>query len=389
MYAFPPTALLPKVVQKLQSQICRIILIAPGWPTKPWFWDLVEMSLDIPRQLPPIHTLLKQPLNNQYHANPASLKECGFTAEVAERIAAPQRLSTRAIYSSKWTVFQKWCTEEQVDFRNPSISDICNFFWYLFNVVNCCPSTIEGYRTAIANTLGNTKQNISNNVDIARPSEIHAWTLDGLLCLGDWEQVQLVPSPSFIAKNQLAKDGPQSISPVVIPTLKYNQGSKDTDILLCPIRALRCYLDRTRDLRGDRQLLFISFKQGQTKDIQCSTISSWIKNTIKFCYSKVDNADMDLLGVKAHYVRAFAASKAFYGGVSMDQIMQACHWKSHNTFTRFYLKDLAGQDQTEGSNHLGAFIAAQQVMPPSTSAPGTKEGGAQNREPCRWGVSEP
>ena len=45
----------------------------PGWPTKPWFWDLVEMSLDIPRQLPPIHTLLKQPLNNQYDANPASL----------------------------------------------------------------------------------------------------------------------------------------------------------------------------------------------------------------------------------------------------------------------------------------------------------------------------
>ena len=36
VYAFPPTALLPKVIQKLQSQECRIILIAPGWPTKPW-----------------------------------------------------------------------------------------------------------------------------------------------------------------------------------------------------------------------------------------------------------------------------------------------------------------------------------------------------------------
>ena len=72
-YAFPPTALLPKVVQKLQSQTCRMILIAPGWPTKPWFWDLVELSLDIPRQLPPMHTLLKQPLNNHYHANPTSL----------------------------------------------------------------------------------------------------------------------------------------------------------------------------------------------------------------------------------------------------------------------------------------------------------------------------
>ena len=55
-YTFPPTTLLPKIAQKLQSQTCRIILIAPGWLTKPWFWDLVEMSLDIPRQLPPICT---------------------------------------------------------------------------------------------------------------------------------------------------------------------------------------------------------------------------------------------------------------------------------------------------------------------------------------------
>ena len=72
-YAFPPTALLPKVVQKLQSQMCRLLLIAPGWPSKPWFWDLVEMSLDVPRRLPQIRTLLKQPMNNLFHSNPASL----------------------------------------------------------------------------------------------------------------------------------------------------------------------------------------------------------------------------------------------------------------------------------------------------------------------------
>ena len=98
----------------------------------------------------------------------SALQEHGFSAEVAERIAAPQKLSTRSIYASKWTVFQCWCTDKQVDFRNPSIGDICNFFWYLFNDLNRCPSTIEGYRTAIADTLGNTKQNISTNTEIAR-----------------------------------------------------------------------------------------------------------------------------------------------------------------------------------------------------------------------------
>ena len=139
-YAFTHTALLPKVVQKLQSQICRIIFIAPGWLTKTWFWDLVEMSLDIPVQLPPICTLLKTTTGQPIPCQPSfpqsphvvsrssTLQEPTFTAEVAERIAATQRLSTSAIYSSKWTVFQRWCTEEQVDFRKLSISDICNFF---------------------------------------------------------------------------------------------------------------------------------------------------------------------------------------------------------------------------------------------------------------------
>ena len=39
-YAFTPTALLPRMVQKLLPQPCRLILIAQGWPTKLWFWDL-------------------------------------------------------------------------------------------------------------------------------------------------------------------------------------------------------------------------------------------------------------------------------------------------------------------------------------------------------------
>ena len=51
-----------------------------------------------------------------------------------------------------------------------------------------------------------------------------------------------------------------------------------------------------------------------------------------------------LVQVKVHDIRAFAASKAFYGGVSVYQIMQACHWKAHNTFTNFYLKDLTWSD---------------------------------------------
>ena len=52
-YAFPPAAILGKVVEKLQNSPCkRLILIAPGWPNMPWFWDLVEMSSQIPLTAP-------------------------------------------------------------------------------------------------------------------------------------------------------------------------------------------------------------------------------------------------------------------------------------------------------------------------------------------------
>ena len=114
---------------------------------------------------------------------------------------------------------------------------------------------------------------------------------------------------------------------------------------------------------------------GHSKDIQCSTISSWIKNTIRFCYSKVESADMVLTGVKAHDVRAFAASKGFYGGTSMDQIMQACHWKSHNTSTKFYLKDLSGQDKKKRLLSSG-ILRCSSAGHASFQLQGRKRGGA-------------
>ena len=51
----------------------RIILIAPGWPNMPWFWDLVAMSSQIPLSLPILPNLLTQPFNQIPHKNLASL----------------------------------------------------------------------------------------------------------------------------------------------------------------------------------------------------------------------------------------------------------------------------------------------------------------------------
>ena len=364
------------------------------------------------------------------------LQEQGFSVEVAERIAAPQRSSTRTIYKSKWALFEKWCRENLVDFSTPSVKQISDFFMYLYQDLNRRPSTIDGYRTAIVDTLGPTAQHIAHNADLhrllssfhrdrpkssrnlpkwnlsvvlneltkapfepmkdtdlkhltlktafllalasgKRRSEIHAWVANKVSNLGQWEKVALFPSSDFIAKNQLAREGSQSVSPVTIPALTtiVDRQFKE-DRTLCPVRALRYYLDRTKDLRGSHSLLFISFKKGHTSDIRPATLSSWLKQTILFCYKQADQQALDLVQVKAHDIRAFAASKAFYGGVSVDQIMQACHWKAHNTFTNFYLKDFTWSD-TDNNMYLGPVVAAQQVLDPSpqTSCPRKEKGG--------------
>ena len=55
--------LLHKVIQK----------IAPGSPGMPWFWDLVQLSTEIPLQLPVSTTLLKQSHRYVFHNNPQHL----------------------------------------------------------------------------------------------------------------------------------------------------------------------------------------------------------------------------------------------------------------------------------------------------------------------------
>ena len=96
------------------------------------------------------------------------LQEEGFSVEVAERIAAPQQSSTRTIYKSKWALFEKWCRENSVYFSTPSVKQISDFFMYLYQDLNRCPSTIDGYRIAIVDTLGPMAQHIAHDANLHR-----------------------------------------------------------------------------------------------------------------------------------------------------------------------------------------------------------------------------
>ena len=344
-----------------------------------------------------------------------------FSEQVADRIKAPQRPSSRRLYESRWSIFELWCQQNKVVSAEPSISDIAEFLNHLFTVKNLKPATIAGYRTAISDHLGPFGLEVGKSIHLNRllasfyrdkpilnrgiPSwdlslvlmaltkapfeplkdaslkvltfktvflmalasgkrrgEVHAWTFSSLRHKPHWREVTISPSPAFLAKNQLASEGPDLIRPIVIPALKpFLSSDLSDDMTLCPIRALRYYLDRTSTLRKGKNLLFISFKEGFDKDIQRSTISSWIKQTVALAYQSSDSMS-DNVHVKAHDIRSMSASLAFKGGVSLEQVLGSCFWKSHNTFTTFYLKDVAWQSTDQSDFKLGPVVSAQHVV---------------------------
>ena len=218
------------------------------------------------------------------------------------------------------------------------------FFNQLFTVKNLKPATTAGYRTTIADHLGHFGQEVSKSLDLNRfiasfyrdkptanrgmPSwdlslvlfaltkapfeplkyaslkiltfktvflmalasgkrqgEVHAWKYSSLRHKPHWKEVSISPSPAFLAKYQLASDGPDLLRPVVIPALKsFLSLDLTEDMTLCPVRALGYYLDRTSALKKGKNLLFISFKERFDRDIMRATVSSLIKQTVSLTY---------------------------------------------------------------------------------------------------------
>ena len=119
-YAFPPVAILGLVVTKLLDQgYLRMILIAPGWRNMPWFWDLVNMLVQIPLCLPRVDNLLTQPFNECPHRDLLNLNLQVWLLE-------PQPINKRASLM-KWQeelkLFRDVQPEMSVRQSGPFLSD--------------------------------------------------------------------------------------------------------------------------------------------------------------------------------------------------------------------------------------------------------------------------
>lgn len=346
-----------------------------------------------------------------------SIRNQEFSEEVAEHVSKARRESTRKVYEAKWQIFLDWADQRKVDPIQASPTMIADFLTFLFTKKKCQVSTIKGYRSMISNTLKFSagydigshpvlselirsfqrqrpvERSLAPKWDLAfvlahlckapfeplsraslfhlsiktaflltmatarRVSEVHAFSidkdhlrfnrLDGSLTL----RTQV----GFLAKNQIPSKAPDSIN---IPKLSNFCHSNDYNVKLCPIRAVKIYLNKTRSIRKGRNRLFIPIKGDH--DLKKSSISTWVKYTIRHAYNSISKTQSKLLKIKAHELRALSTSWAYFNFIPIEEIIKAAVWSKSSTFASHYLRDFNAQ--SENLQRLGPMVVSQKLV---------------------------
>ena len=128
--------------------------------------------------------------------------------------------------------------------------------------------------------------------------------------------------------------------------------------LLCPVRAVRCYLDHTAAHRPLCERLFVTAGRSK-KEISKTTVSFWLRKTISLAYELL-GTEQPVPDPRARETHGIAPSLLFKKNFAVDQVLKACTWRRHTTFTSHYLRDLA--HRSLDTFHLGPVVAAQALV---------------------------
>ena len=74
LYAFPPFALIPCVLERVRAQGLQLLLVAPMWPSSLWYADLIALAQGPPWVLPSRRDLLSQAGGTIFHSHPEMCK---------------------------------------------------------------------------------------------------------------------------------------------------------------------------------------------------------------------------------------------------------------------------------------------------------------------------
>ena len=333
-----------------------------------------------------------------------SLRDRQFSSDVAEHVFKARRESTVKVYDAKWQIFHRWADQRKIDPIQATPQIVADFFTFLFSVKKCQVSTIKGYRSTISNTLKYKTgydfgshpvlSELIMSFAIQRPVDrplAPKWDLAFVLthmCKAPFEPLDkaslfyLSVKTVFLVTLATARrvsevhalsidsdhlrfsnlDGSltsRAPDSIIIPRLSnFCCKSDNLNCMLCPVRAVKIYLNKTKSLRKHGKRLFILIRGDQ--DLAKSTLSRWVRYAIKHAYSSISKNPSRLLKPRAHKLRALSTSWAYVNYIPLEEILKSAVWSSSSLFASHYLRDF--REQTENLRAMGPIIAAQKMV---------------------------
>ena len=417
LYAFPPFALVGRVIARVQqSSRVAMTLVAPLWPEKEWFADLLSLLGQAASAAPlqPVPSRRPRAEPSRVATLKRHYRKLGFSGRAARVLSGVLRESSSRLYQSRWKIFCGWCRGRSVAPVNASVPVVVDFLIHLRQDKGLSISAVKGYCSALNSMLALKGRDLAASREITtllrsfarsvNPVELRppAWdvslvlrSLTGapyeplrtceerflaqktlfLLALAsakrigelhalsyrvshtrDWGEVSFAFVTGFVAKTQ----DPSSLAPrfegFSVPALTYARKNRNGR-LLCPVRAVKVYLDRTAPHRPRCERLFVT--AGRSKKISNTTVSFWLRKTISRAY-ELSGTALPVPAPRARETRGIAPSILFRKNFAVDQVLKAGTWRRHTTFTRHYLRDIA--HKSLDTFHLGPVVAAQSVV---------------------------
>ena len=403
LYAFPPFP-----------------LVAPLWPEKEWFADLLLLLTQPPLALTCWDRLLRQPHCSLFHQGVHTLnlhawRLSSVTTESRAFRKGVLRESSSRLYQSRWKIFCGWCHGRGVAPVNATVPVVVGFLIHLHQDKGLSVSAVKGYCSALNSVLALKGRDLASSREITtvlrsfsrsvNPVELRppAWdvslvlqSLTGalyeplrtceerilaqktlfLLALAsakrigelhalsyrvshtrNWGEVSFSFVTGFVAKTQ----DPSSLAPrfegfsvPALPNARNNRNGR----LLCPVRAVRVYLDRTAPHRPRCERFFVTTGRSK-KEIVKTTVSFWLRKTISCTYEPSGTA-LPVPAPRARETCGIAPSLLFKKNFAVDQVLKAGTWRRHTTITYHYLRDIA--HRSLDTFHLGPVVAAQVLV---------------------------
>ncbi len=129
-----------------------------------------------------------------------------------------------------------------------------------------------------------------------------------------YSHVALKPRPGYVPKVPTTSFCDQVVNLQALP-------SEEADpalALLCPVRALRIYVDRTRSFRNSEQLFACHRGQQKGKAVSKQRLAHWIVEAVALAYQSQGKPCP--LGVRAYSTQSVASSHALMHGASLADI---------------------------------------------------------------------